>query len=153
VEVLRVEHLNKEFGGIHAVRDITFKIDAGEHLAIIGPNGAGKTTLFNLLTGSLVPPVAKYSYMDGISHACQLTRGPPGDGRSFQVTSLFLNLTVEENALLSLNALQSSRYQVFKPVAGYRSLYNKAKSCFLLWTYGLKEMRRSILFPMVNNEN
>jgi branched-chain amino acid transport system ATP-binding protein len=128
VEVLRVENLNKEFGGIHAVRNITFRIDAGEHLAIIGPNGAGKTTLFNLLTGQLTPSSGKvFLYGRDITHLPAYQRTHLGMARSFQVTSLFLNLTVEENALLSLNALQSSRYQVFKPVASYKSLYNKAE--------------------------
>src|SRR5262245_60041694 len=49
--VLELKGLSKRFGGLHAVRGITFRIMPGERTAIIGPNGAGKTTLFNLITG------------------------------------------------------------------------------------------------------
>ena len=51
--VLAVEHLAKSFGGVQAVRDVSFGVDAGELLALIGPNGAGKTTCFNMLNGQL----------------------------------------------------------------------------------------------------
>jgi branched-chain amino acid transport system ATP-binding protein len=49
--VLELKGLSKSFGGLHAVRGVTFKIMPGDRKAIIGPNGAGKTTLFNLITG------------------------------------------------------------------------------------------------------
>jgi branched-chain amino acid transport system ATP-binding protein len=48
--VLELKGLSKSFGGLHAVRGVTFKIMPGDRKAIIGPNGAGKTTLFNLIT-------------------------------------------------------------------------------------------------------
>ena len=53
--VLRVERLSKSFGGVDAVRDISFDVAAGELVALIGPNGAGKTTCFNLVNGQLAP--------------------------------------------------------------------------------------------------
>ena len=49
--VLELKGLSKSFGGLHAVRGVTFKVMPGDRKAIIGPNGAGKTTLFNLITG------------------------------------------------------------------------------------------------------
>ena len=49
------------FGGLAAVKCVTFSIEPGERLVMIGPNGAGKTTLFNLLTGQLKPPAARCS--------------------------------------------------------------------------------------------
>jgi branched-chain amino acid transport system ATP-binding protein len=128
VEVLRVENLNKEFGGIQAARNISFEIAEGEHLAIIGPNGAGKTTLFNLLTGQLTPSSGRiFFYGRDITRTPAYQRTHLGMARSFQITSLFLNLTVMENAMLSLNAVQPSCYQVFRPVASYKSLYAKAE--------------------------
>ena len=52
---LVVSHLTKSFGGVHAVRDVTFTLAAGEFLALIGPNGAGKSTCFNMINGQLHP--------------------------------------------------------------------------------------------------
>ena len=49
--VLELKTVNKAFGGVQAVKDMTFKIDKGELAGLIGPNGAGKTTIFNLVTG------------------------------------------------------------------------------------------------------
>jgi len=49
--VLEVQGLSKAFGGIQAARDVSFRLEAGELLALIGPNGAGKTTCFNCLNG------------------------------------------------------------------------------------------------------
>ena len=51
--VLVVSRLAKSFGGVHAVREVSFELAAGELLALIGPNGAGKTTCFNMLNGQL----------------------------------------------------------------------------------------------------
>ena len=53
--VLTVEGLSKSFGGVDAVRDVSFDVAAGELVALIGPNGAGKTTCFNLVDGQLAP--------------------------------------------------------------------------------------------------
>lgn len=52
---LRIKDLNKNFGSIHAVKDLSFKAQAGEIIAILGPNGAGKSTLMNMITGFLAP--------------------------------------------------------------------------------------------------
>ena len=53
--MLQVEGLHKAFGGVQAVDDVSFAVDAGELLALIGPNGAGKSTCFNMLNGQLAP--------------------------------------------------------------------------------------------------
>ena len=50
MEALEVEGLSKDFGGVHAVSDVSFRVEEGERLVIIGPNGAGKTTFFNFST-------------------------------------------------------------------------------------------------------
>ncbi len=51
--ILEVENLNRSFGGLHAVNDVTFDVMPKQIKAVIGPNGAGKTTLFNLIAGAL----------------------------------------------------------------------------------------------------
>ena len=52
--LLQVERLNKRFGGLHAVKDVSFALEAGSITGMLGPNGAGKTTVFNLLTGFIL---------------------------------------------------------------------------------------------------
>jgi branched-chain amino acid transport system ATP-binding protein len=53
--LLSVEGLSKSYGGIHAVRSVSFTLNAGEILALIGPNGAGKSTCFDMLNGQITP--------------------------------------------------------------------------------------------------
>ena len=55
MSLLEVEAIAKSFGGVKAVDDLSFRLEAGELLAMIGPNGAGKTTCFNMLNGQIVP--------------------------------------------------------------------------------------------------
>ena len=62
--VLRAQGLGRNFGGLAAVQDLTFTVQAGEIFAIIGPNGAGKTTTLNLLSGLLEPSAGRV-YLDG----------------------------------------------------------------------------------------
>ena len=133
MEVLRVEKLFKAFGGILAICNVSFKIEEGERVAIIGPNGAGKTTLFNLLTGQMKPSSGKiYFYGKDITFKPAHIRIHLGMARSFQIVSLFPNLSVLENTLLSLDAIQSFRYQLFKSVSGYKSLYSRAEEMLSL---------------------
>ena len=128
MEVLRIEHLSKDFGGVHAVSDVSFSVEGGERLAIIGPNGAGKTTLFNLINGQLRPTAGRI-YFSGrdITNVVTHRLAHAGQSRSFQLISLFLNLTVLENALLALHGTKPSRFQMLRPIAGYADLLAKAE--------------------------
>ncbi len=128
MEVLRVEHLSKDFGGVHAVSDVSFSVEVGERLAIIGPNGAGKTTLFNLINGQLRPTVGRIYFSErNITRMPTHRRAHIGQSRSFQLISLFLNLTVLENALLALHGTKRSRFQILRPITGYADLLAKAE--------------------------
>ena len=65
--VLELENINKFFGGVHAVRDMSFTIKKGELAGLIGPNGAGKTTIFNLITGVYSPDNGYINFFTKIS--------------------------------------------------------------------------------------
>jgi len=100
MSALRVENLSKEFGGVHAVQDLSFGIDAGTVHSIIGPNGAGKTTLLNLLTGVYVPSAGRIALGDrdltGLpTHAFAAA----GIGRTFQNLQIFFNMSALENVM------------------------------------------------------
>ncbi len=99
--VLEVNAIRKEFGGLVAVNDISFKVRAGEIVGLIGPNGAGKSTTFNLITGVLRPTSGKVGFMgervDTLS-AREIARR--GVGRTFQHVQLLPGMTVLENVAL-----------------------------------------------------
>jgi branched-chain amino acid transport system ATP-binding protein len=99
--LLEVRGLKKRFGGLYAVADLEFHVDAGEIVSIIGPNGAGKTTMFNLITGLYEPDDGEILF-DGQSvgglKPNQITK--LGIARTFQTVHLFPNMTVLENAMV-----------------------------------------------------
>ncbi len=103
--VLAVARLARAFGGIRAVDDVTFAVDAGELVALIGPNGAGKSTCFNLINGQLVPDAGEVRLaghrVDGLPPHALARRGM---GRTFQVAATFASMTVRENVALALIA-------------------------------------------------
>jgi branched-chain amino acid transport system ATP-binding protein len=111
--ILAVEALQKSFGGVQAVRDVTFELHSGELLALIGPNGAGKTTCFNMLNGQLVPDGGRV-LLDGRDVAGRKPREVwrLGVGRTFQVTATFPSMTVRENVQM---ALLSHRRGIWNP--------------------------------------
>ena len=106
--LLEVRGLGKRFGGLHAVRDLSFEMARGEVLGLIGPNGAGKTTVFNLLSGFLAQDAGEVLFegrsLAGLKpHAiCRL-----GLARTFQIVRPFPHLTVLENVRVGALARQS----------------------------------------------
>ncbi|MGB0578006.1 MAG: ABC transporter ATP-binding protein [Alphaproteobacteria bacterium] len=101
--VLSAQNLRKSFGGVKAVDDISFEVEAGRLLAMIGPNGAGKTTCFNLLNGQL-PPDSGSVKLDGKELVGLTPREiwRLGVGRTFQITATFGSMTVVENVQMTL---------------------------------------------------
>jgi branched-chain amino acid transport system ATP-binding protein len=101
--VLAVKDLSKAYGGVQAVRNVSFGVAAGELVAMIGPNGAGKTTCFNMVNGQLAPDAGEI-LLEGRSIAGL----PPrriwrrGVGRTFQVTATFGSMSVRENVQMAL---------------------------------------------------
>ena len=100
-EVLRAEHLQKRFGGLVAVNDVAFHLNAGEIAGLIGPNGAGKSTTFNLLTGVARPTSGLIRILgQDVSHATPQSVARLGVARSFQHVKLVPGMTVLENVAL-----------------------------------------------------
>jgi ABC-type branched-subunit amino acid transport system ATPase component/ABC-type branched-subunit amino acid transport system permease subunit len=101
--VLSAQDLAVAFGGVRAVRGVSFDLHEGEILGLIGPNGAGKTTVFDLLSGFLVPTAGQVQFLGQDVTGCSPDeRARRGLGRSFQDARIFASLTVAENIALSL---------------------------------------------------
>ncbi|MFO1396596.1 MAG: ABC transporter ATP-binding protein [Burkholderiales bacterium] len=111
--VLEVAGLRKEFGGVRAVDDVSFNVDAGELVALIGPNGAGKSTCFNLVNGQLAPDAGEVrlsgARIDG-KPAHVIAR--LGVGRTFQVAATFASMTVRENVRVAMLAYAGRQAQL-----------------------------------------
>jgi branched-chain amino acid transport system ATP-binding protein len=141
--LLEVQGIGVNFGGLAAVKHVSFTVDPGERLALIGPNGAGKTTLFNVLTGQLKPSAGKV-YFKGhdITHHSVFRRAHLGIGRSFQITSLFLYQTVLVNALIAVQGTRRGRYDLFRRLLSDREMHAAAQA--LLEQAGLWEYRDEV---------
>ena len=119
--LLMVERLSKSYGGVHALRELTFSVRSGEKVAVIGPNGAGKTTLFNVLNGQLCPDAGTVVFdAQPIAGLAPQAIAHRGVGRTFQVPATFASMSVRENMQL---ALASHRHRLRSPLAGSRALY------------------------------
>ena len=121
MSLLVVKDLMKSYGGVHAVRGVSFTLEAGEALALIGPNGAGKSTCFNMLNGQTKPDVGSISFMGreiaGMSPR-QIYR--LGVGRTFQIAATFASMTVIENVQVSLLSHDNALWRMFGAVRRLR---------------------------------
>jgi branched-chain amino acid transport system ATP-binding protein len=101
MNLLEVNNIGKRFGGLQAVKDVSFSVRPGMIKAVIGPNGAGKTTLFNLVSGFLPPDTGTITFKD-----CAIQGKEPhtiaglGLSRTFQHIRLFSHMTALENVMV-----------------------------------------------------
>ena len=136
---LDVIGLKKSFGGVAAVKDIDFSVNAGEAVALIGPNGAGKTTSFNLINGQLKPDAGRV-----VLHGVDITGKSPealfrmGVARTFQITATFGSMTVCENVQVALMSQYRSATSIF--TSAHRAFQSHAYG--LLTSVGLAEQAR-----------
>ena len=99
--LLEVKNVSKRFGGLQAVKDVSFTVNRGCIKAVIGPNGAGKTTLFNLVSGFLCPDAGTITYQGvPISGKDPYEIAAYGLSRTFQHIKLFAHMTVLENVMV-----------------------------------------------------
>jgi len=141
---MKVQGVTKTYGGVHAVSNVSFGVETGEHLVILGPNGAGKTTLFNMLTGQVKPTNGHLFFRgEDITNLPAHRRIHLGIGRSFQITSLFNGLNVMDNMLLAIQGTRAERYQMVRPLKRNRPLMDKAGE--LLDSFDLLELKHEVV--------
>lgn len=137
--MLEVRDLDKSFGGVHATHGVSLDVRFGEIHAVIGPNGAGKTTLVSQLAGELMPDAGTI-LLDGID----ITRLPAharahrGLARSYQITSVFQDMSVIDNIALAVQAHDGHSFRFWRPARKDWDLRNRAMS--VLEGVGLKPL-------------
>lgn len=111
MSLLQIKNLNKSFGGLHAVNNVTFDVEKNQIKAVIGPNGAGKTTLFNLISGNIRSDAGE-TYFKGLSiHGLPPYKiAKKGISRTFQNIKLFSNMTVLENVMVGMHNKSKSGF-------------------------------------------
>ncbi len=141
--LLQTDRLTKSFGALMAVCEVNLTVTAGTVHAIIGPNGAGKTTLFNLLAG-VFPPSEGEIVFDGsdISRLKVHQRSRIGIGRSYQVTSIFPELTVHENVRLAVQSRGRHNFSLFRRAIGLTDVAQQADA--ILSEMGLIDLRDQV---------
>ena len=109
MSLLELRHVDKIFGGLHAVRSVSFQVEQGTIFGLIGPNGAGKTTLFNVITGVYTPEQGQILFLGeniaGLKAAAIAARGV---ARTFQNIRIFRTMTVAENVMVAGHHLHKS---------------------------------------------
>lgn len=109
--LLRVDRLSKRYGGLHAVRDVSFDIESGQIVGLIGDNGAGKTTLFNLLSGFVTPSSGRVRFQaDEITRWSPERRAQAGLVRTFQRSRIFPEVSVEQNVRMGCFLRERRRF-------------------------------------------
>ena len=102
MSLLSVENLSKRFGGVVAVDDVSFSVEAGEILSIIGPNGAGKSTLFKMICSFVRPSAGRVRYRGRTISGLKPHRvARLGVVRTFQETTVFREMTALENVVIA----------------------------------------------------
>jgi branched-chain amino acid transport system ATP-binding protein len=125
---LQVQNLSKRFGGIVATDNLSLDVKQGELHALIGPNGAGKTTLIAQLTGQLTPDSGRIGFAgEDISRMPAYRRSLRGLARSFQITSLFLDMPVLDNVALAVQAHAGHSFRFWRPVRREDELRDPAR--------------------------
>jgi len=112
--LLKVEHLEKSFGGVAAISDLSFELPEGIVFSVIGPNGAGKTTLFNMLCGFYTPDQGRIYLQTDRQHPLHQMAthniAACGVSRSFQNLQIFFNMTALENVMVGCHLQSQSSF-------------------------------------------
>jgi branched-chain amino acid transport system ATP-binding protein len=137
MSALVINNVSRNFGGVQAVSNVSLSVDTGERRLMIGPNGAGKTTLFNMFSGALAVSSGSVILFDrDITRLPAYARARMGLARTFQITNLFPRLTVLENLLLALLAVEDEVHSLYRPVRASHSTTQHAKRLLNQWDLG-----------------
>jgi branched-chain amino acid transport system ATP-binding protein len=148
--ILRTEAVGKNFGKFCALSDITASFPRGALTSIIGPNGAGKSTYFNLISGAFPPSAGTIVFEDrDITGTAQHHYAKLGIAKSFQITTVFPQISTLENVRIAVQALVS-RYNIWRPRATMPELVEKAGE--LLNIVGLWNRRDRIAGTLAHGE-
>ena len=141
---LVVENLTKDFAGLRAVHGVHMTVETGERRVLMGPNGAGKTTLFNMISGIYPASEGRILFFgEEVTHLPSYRRAALGMARTYQITNLFPKLTVAENILMSCQALESTKFVVYRRLSSYRRLMDRCDD--LLHRFDLWEKRNELV--------
>ena len=134
MSALVIDAVSRNFGGVQALTDVSFTVEAGERRLIIGPNGAGKTTLFNMLSGAFPVSSGRVTLFGrDITNAPANERANLGLARTFQITNLFPNLTVAENLVLALQARDEHAFSMFRLMRANKDLHERVRALLAHW--------------------
>jgi branched-chain amino acid transport system ATP-binding protein len=113
VTLLETRELGRAFGALQAVTDVSLRVEPGELRAVIGPNGAGKTTLFHLVSGLLAPTSGRVLFRgDDVTRLPAPARCRRGISRTFQITSIFPELSVLENVRIAVQLKAGGNFRL-----------------------------------------
>ena len=141
---LEAHALSKSFGALNVIQNVELSLVSGERRALIGPNGAGKTTLINLLAGRLRPDAGTI-LMNGtdITPLAEAERARSGLGRTFQINSLFRNLSVFENIYLAVAEQVGTARHMLRPARAEEEAVSRTTA--LLREVGIAAHARSVV--------
>ena len=124
--MLKVDKVTKQFGGVIAIKEVSFNVKPMEIFALVGPNGAGKTTLFNIITGVL-PPTKGHVYFkdEEITGLSPIKIVDFGVARTFQNIRLFSSMSVLENVLIGFE--KSYNYNFFEAMFRFPRFFKEEK--------------------------
>ena len=146
--VLQTHDLCKRFGALTVTEKINFRLQAGDRHALIGPNGAGKTTFVNLLTG-LLPPSSGRVTLGGedVTLLPQSARVKRGLGRTFQINTLFREMSVLDNVALGIAERLGLAGKLWRPASAYQIVRDEAMDLLGSLGIGDEAARRVIDLP------
>ncbi|MEM8687705.1 MAG: ABC transporter ATP-binding protein [Pseudomonadota bacterium] len=149
--MLETQDLRKSFGGVTATDHVSLQVEEGECHAVIGPNGAGKTTLIAQLSGMLAPDDGAILFNGrDITRLTAQRRSHLGLARSFQITSVFMGLSVLDNVALAVQAHSGHSFRFWRPARQDAALRGPAME--MLEKVGLQDRANGLASEMSHGE-